>query len=87
MGIAGLEFPAKHCMGDEHGRELNYGIASIYQFQPHFQALLEFDGPHAFTGAEAGTNVLNISPGIKSLHGHHWQMGVSLAAPVTKAKE
>jgi hypothetical protein len=88
IGIAELGFPANRPAGDdEHGRELEYGIATIYQFHPHFQGLLEFDGSHGFTGSEPGRSVLNISPGIKFLHGHHWQTGLSLGAPVTKAKE
>lgn len=88
IGIAEMNFPANRPAGDvEHGRELEYGVAAIYQLHRNVQGLLEFDGSHAFTGAEAGQNILNVSPGIKFLKGEHWQMGVSIGAPVTKAKE
>jgi hypothetical protein len=39
------------------------------------------------TGVARGENVLNISPGVKFLHGHHWQFGLSTGVPVTTTKD
>ena len=87
VGFVSMGFPTNRRVTDDDGTELSYEFSYMYKANHTLQLLMEVDGSRVVTGPASGENVLNLSPGFKINHGHHWQFGFGAGFPVTGTKD
>lgn len=75
--------------GEEVSTDVGYNLSALYHLSPRWQAVLELDGSGGISGPTVGSDVVNISPGLR------WQvlrdtplvLGTSVGFPLTHEEE
>jgi len=75
-------------VGDEFETEMESNLSILYHANEKLQLLIEIDRSVVINGENSGTNVLNISPGVKfnPFDNDHVIIGLSAGFPVTDTK-
>ncbi len=88
VAFTAFGIPTNQREEEEVETELGHNFSLLYHLKPWLQGLLEVDGQTVLSGEEAGTSVLNITPGVKirpfSISG--LRVGLAASLPVSNNK-